>query len=83
MGYTGKDSRKGAWQVGDAPERYVELLRKNIIGIEVAIERIGGKFKMGQELGAGDRQGVVDGFQALGTDSGESIARMEEERGVR
>ena len=75
--------RKGAWQVSDAPERYVELLKKNIIGIEVAIERIGGKFKMSQELGAGDREGVVEGFRALKTETGESIAQMVDERGGR
>jgi hypothetical protein len=27
------------WKVSDAPDRYVELLRKNIIGIEITIDR--------------------------------------------
>ncbi|KAK4893988.1 hypothetical protein LTR27_007794 [Elasticomyces elasticus] len=83
MGYTGMDGRKAPWGVDDAPERYVELLRKNIIGVEVEITKIGGKFKMSQEMGSGDRQGVVDGFRALETETGGAIAQMVEERGGR
>ncbi|KAK3642942.1 hypothetical protein LTR56_010539 [Elasticomyces elasticus] len=83
MGYTGTDGRKGPWGVDDAPERYIELLRKNIIGVEVEVTKIGGKFKMSQEMGSGDRQGVVDGFRALETETGDAIAKMVEERGGR
>ncbi|KAJ5949094.1 hypothetical protein N7454_000678 [Penicillium verhagenii] len=60
---------------------YVELLKKNIIGIEVRIERLQGKFKMSQEMGVGDREGVVKGFEELGSEVGDGIARMVKERG--
>ena len=36
MHYTGGDN-PAAWQVIDAPPRYIELLKKNIIGIEINI----------------------------------------------
>lgn len=80
MGYTGGD-RPSPWEVGDAPARYVEILKKNIIGIEIKIDRLGGKFKMSQELGKGDREGVINGFENLGTEAGEGIAKMVGERG--
>ncbi|KAK3625966.1 hypothetical protein LTR56_020082 [Elasticomyces elasticus] len=83
MGYTGMNGRKEPWGVDDAPERYIELLRKNIIGVEVEITKIGGKFKMSQEMGLGDRQGVVKGFRALEMETGDAIAKMVEERGSR
>ncbi|KAK4958736.1 hypothetical protein LTR10_003532 [Elasticomyces elasticus] len=83
MGYTGMNGRKEPWGADDAPKRYVELLSKNIIGVEVEITKIGGKFKMSQEMGLGDRQGVVDGFRALETETGDAIAKMVEERGSR
>lgn len=70
------------WQVADAPERYVELLRKNIIGIEVGVTSLGGKFKMSQEMEAGDREGVAAGFEALGTTDGDYVARNVRERGA-
>ena len=66
MGYTGNDGKASEWLVDDAPDRYIDLLKKSIVGISIEIRSIGGKFKMSQELGAADRQGVVDGFAALG-----------------
>jgi transcriptional regulator len=71
-----------AWEVGDAPTNFIELLRKNIIGIEVDIERLEGKFKMSQESGKGDRDGVVEGFRSLGTENGLEMARTVQERGT-
>ncbi|CAH0022489.1 unnamed protein product [Clonostachys rhizophaga] len=81
MGYTGKGDNPGPWKVTDAPERYIDIMKKNIVGIEVEIEDIGGKFKMSQEMGLGDRRGVIDGFNRLGTDTGKEIACLVEERG--
>lgn len=81
MGYTGEDGRPGPWSVADAPERYTDIMKKNIIGIEVTIESIGGRFKMSQEMGVGDRKGVIEGFNALGSDVGSCIAEMVKERG--
>jgi transcriptional regulator len=80
MGYTGGE-RPSAWEVEDAPETYVALLQKSIIGVEIEIERMEGKWKMSQEIGKGDREGVVKGFEALKTEEGEKIARTVEERG--
>ncbi|PKX97683.1 FMN-binding negative transcriptional regulator [Aspergillus novofumigatus IBT 16806] len=70
MGYTGGE-RPGPWEVSNAPEPYVELLKKNIIGVEVRIERLQGKFKMR----------VVEGFEKLGTEVGMGIAKTVKERG--
>ncbi|KAL4915941.1 hypothetical protein BDW62DRAFT_219135 [Aspergillus aurantiobrunneus] len=70
MGYT------SPWKVSDAPVPYVDLLKKNIIGIEITIDRLQGKFKMSQEMGQGDREGVINGFENLGTDVGKGIADM-------
>jgi transcriptional regulator len=70
----------GSWKVGDAPERYVELLKKGIIGIEITIERIEGRFKMSQESNGGDWTGVRDGFKEMGGELGEAMsARVVEE----
>ena len=72
----------GAWEVSDAPTSYVELLKKSIIGIEIDIKRLEGKFKMSQESSKGDRQGVVNGFESLMTENGFKMARTVEERGA-
>lgn len=80
MGYTGEGDRPGSWKVSDAPASYVELLKKNIIGIEIRIDRLQGKFKMSQEMGLGDRQGVIEGFEQLGTEVGKGISKTVKER---
>ncbi|TDZ61713.1 Uncharacterized protein CTRI78_v004130 [Colletotrichum trifolii] len=81
MGYTGEGGRPGPWKVSDAPERYIELSKMAIVGIEIAIDRLGGKFKMSQELGEGDREGVVKGFDALDSEVGRNMADLVKERG--
>jgi transcriptional regulator len=81
MGYDGKENRPAAWKVADAPEKYVELLQKAIIGIEIKLERLEGKFKMSQELPQGDREGVIKGFEALGSETGDAVAGLVRQRG--
>ena len=81
FGHDGQEGRASAWNVDEAPESYVSLLKKAIMGVEVEITRIQGKWKMSQELAKGDRDGVIEGFEKLGTETGNDIARMVSERG--
>lgn len=69
------------WKVSDAPARYVEVLSKGIIGIEIKIERMDGKFKMSQDKPLGDRIGVVSGFAAMGSETTTKLSQMIKERG--
>ena len=80
MGYTGEEGNPAPWKVSDAPVSYVETLKKNIIGIEITIERLQGKFKMSQEMKPGDRQGVIEGFETLRSDVGSEIAHSVRQR---
>lgn len=76
-----QEEKEKPWKVSDAPERYVTLLSKGIVGLEIRLERLGGKFKMSQEVTPKDREGVINGFQSLGTASGNEIASMVAARG--
>uniref|UniRef100_A0A4E9EDW5 Transcriptional regulator n=1 Tax=Gibberella zeae TaxID=5518 RepID=A0A4E9EDW5_GIBZA len=75
MGFTGGDNPVD-WKVSDAPDRFVELLKKSIIGIEIEITSMGGKFKMSQEMGMGDRQGVINGFSKLESETAKEMSKM-------
>ena len=79
MGYTGGDTPED-WKLSDAPERYIDLLKKSIIGIEIAVDRLEGKFKMSQERDHGDRQGVIQGFSTLQTEGASTVGRIIKER---
>ncbi|KAH1270116.1 hypothetical protein KXX33_005246 [Aspergillus fumigatus] len=70
------------WTVSDAPEKYIEFMQRNIVGIEIRIEEIQGKFKMSQEMKPGDREGVVAGFAQMGGETGEAISRLVRQRGA-
>jgi transcriptional regulator len=79
MGYTGGD-KPSPWRVSDAPDQYIDLRKKNILGIEIQIQQLEGRFKMSQDKRPGDRAGVIQGFKNLGTDVGHGIAAMVKER---
>lgn len=64
------------WKVSDAPGRYIDMLKKAILGVEIQLDRLEGKFKMSQELSPADREGVVQGFKQLGTETGEAVSQL-------
>lgn len=51
------------WEVADAPDDFVERQLKGIVGIELPIGRIEGKWKVSQNRNEGDRVGVSRGLQ--------------------
>lgn len=75
------EKKKVPWKVSDAPNRYIELLSKAIIGISIKVDRLEGKYKMSQEMGEKDRMGVIDGFEAMESETGKAMAKMVKERG--
>jgi transcriptional regulator len=52
------------WRVADAPEDHVEKMLKLIVGLELAIEHIEGKFKLSQNHPDANRKGVIKGLAA-------------------
>jgi len=54
------------WAVADAPGDYIEGQLRGIVGIEVAIARLLGKWKVSQNRPEADRKGVATGLQELG-----------------
>ena len=60
------------WQVADAPADFMEALMRAIVGLEIPIQRIEGKWKTSQNRPERDRQGVVAGL--LGQDDSQAAA---------
>ncbi|WP_410499949.1 FMN-binding negative transcriptional regulator [Chitinibacter sp. S2-10] len=50
--------RDPAWQISDAPAQYIERLMAAIVGIEIKIDRIAGKFKQSQNQSAENQAGI-------------------------
>jgi transcriptional regulator len=62
------------WKPEDAPAEYIDRMMAAIVGIEIAIETLEGKWKMSQNQSAQNRQGVITGLEAAGVADGLEIA---------
>jgi transcriptional regulator len=62
-------SRATPWQVTDAPEPFIAAQIKGIVGLEIPIARIEGKWKVSQNRPAVDQAGVVAGLRRGGADA--------------
>ncbi|KXZ69344.1 FMN-binding negative transcriptional regulator [Acinetobacter venetianus] len=54
------------WKMSDAPSDYIAEELKGIIGIEIEIQQMTGKFKLSQNRDKVDAVGVVDGLEQQG-----------------
>ncbi|MDO8036364.1 FMN-binding negative transcriptional regulator [Janthinobacterium sp. SUN128] len=61
------------WRVADAPAGYIEKLLKTIVGIEIPLTRITGKWKLGQNRSMQDQASMAHGL-ALDTQPGAAQA---------
>ena len=52
------------WQVGDAPDDFVAQMLRAIVGIEITLDTLQGKWKIGQNRSVADREGVAAGLDA-------------------
>lgn len=62
------------WKMGDAPADYVTQMLGAIVGIEIEVTRLVGKWKLGQNKEARDRRGAVDALLANGSDMQDAVA---------
>lgn len=56
------------WKTTDAPHDFAEKLIGAIVGIEIVITKLCGKWKVSQNQPERNREGVIKGLEAVGTD---------------
>ncbi len=76
-----EDKRDAPWHVGDAPAAYVDAMIRGIVGIEIEIAGIEGKWKASQNRPAEDRSGVVAGLRGEASDAAAAMAGLVEAAG--
>jgi transcriptional regulator len=72
---THEAGRENPWAIGDAPANYIDGLLRAIVGFELTIKSLEGKWKLSQNRDAADRAGVRDG---LLSDGREDLSRLME-----
>lgn len=58
-------SMEAPWSVEDAPADYIQSQLNAIVGVELTVTKLEGKWKLGQNRSAADLEGVVAGLQEL------------------
>jgi transcriptional regulator len=64
------------WSVADAPADYVDGLLKAIVGIEIPIQRLEGKWKMGQNRPDADREAAAERLLEMKTPSAAEVGDL-------
>jgi len=76
--------RERRWQVTDAPDDYVRRQMRHVVGIELHIDSLIGRYKLSQNRNAADQEGARAGLAAAPTERerelAEAIARTQRER---
>ncbi len=68
------------WKISDAPTDYIASQMKGIVGLEMAIRRLEGKWKVSQNRSEQDRAGVARGLGELNTTESLTMKALVEER---
>ena len=64
------------WGIADAPPEYIDKMLAAIVGIEIAITGLQGKWKLSQNQPPANRAGVVAGLRRQGMDDAMQMAAL-------
>lgn len=68
--------RAPEWKVDDAPESFIASMMRAIVGFEIEIASLQGKWKVSQNRSDADVQGVVAGLERSGDARDREMARI-------
>ena len=68
------------WKIEDAPADYIASQVKGIVGLEMEVTRLEGKWKVSQNRSEQDRNGVAEGLAELNTTESLEMKALVEER---
>jgi transcriptional regulator len=71
------------WRMEDQPADYMTGMVKGIVGIEIAVTRLEGKFKLSQNRPAVDRPRIVAALEERDDAEAAAVARLMRERAAR
>jgi transcriptional regulator len=69
-------TRSDPWQITDAPADFVDTMVNAIVGIEIPIAQLTGKWKVSQNRPAADREGVVAALSQLRSEDASAMAQL-------
>jgi transcriptional regulator len=67
--------REHRWRVTDAPDDYVRKEMRHIVGIELRVESLIGRYKLSQNRNTADQEGARAGLAAASTERERELAK--------
>ncbi|HLY46235.1 MAG TPA: FMN-binding negative transcriptional regulator [Stellaceae bacterium] len=64
------------WRMQDLPERYLASMLAGIVGVEIAVSRLEGKFKLSQNRPAADRPRIVAALERREDSDSRAVAQL-------
>jgi transcriptional regulator len=64
------------WRMEDQPADYLAAMLEGIIGFEIAVTRLEGKFKLSQNRPPADRPRIIAALEGRGDDDARAVARL-------
>lgn len=68
------------WRMADQPPDYLATMLKGIVGFEIAVTRLEGKYKLSQNRPAGDRPRIIAALEGQGDGDARAVARLMRDR---
>ena len=69
-----ESKRAAPWRVEDAPADFITSTLRAIVGIEIPLDSLRGKWKMSQNRPLSDREGMSRGLREQGDDQSLAVA---------
>src|SRR6185437_3255508 len=75
------EAREAApWRMRDLPAAYLESMLRGIVGVEIAVSRLEGKFKLSQNRPASDRPRIITSLERRADPDSHAVAQLMRER---
>jgi len=68
------------WRMQELPDNYLANMVKGIVGFDIAVTRLEGKYKLSQNRPSADRPRVITALEAQGDAEAKAVARLMRER---
>ncbi len=73
---THETEANSAWRMDDAPDDYIAKMLTAIVGFEITITALQGKWKVSQNKSVAERAGMVQGLQHRANSGAEAVAEI-------
>ena len=68
------------WRMDQLPETYAQSMLQGIVGLDITVTRLEGKYKLSQNRPASDRPRVIAALEARGDADARAVARLMRDR---